>query len=171
MAFYKNELFTKHPNSIYSKLIRNPNYYRDSKIANKFAESEYKDVYNLYKNNQYSEADSIASSIILKYPDSGILDKLAYMKILCTIKNPNTAVALDVIQSDIKAFTELYPESKLVPLATKLSEALDKRASTDAKEVEDLKLKESDTSQPLPDSTIEENPNPPIDNSNTIEAK
>ena len=171
VAFYKNELFTKHPNSIYSKLIRNPNYYRDSKIANKFAESEYKDVYNLYKNNQYSEAASIASSIILKYPDSGILDKLAYMKILCTIKNPNTAVALDVIQSDIKAFTELYPESKLVPLATKLSEALDYRASTDAKEVEDLKLKESDTSQPLPDSTIEENPNPPIDNSNTIEAK
>jgi tetratricopeptide (TPR) repeat protein len=161
-AFYKNELFTKHPNSIYSKLIRNPNYYRDTKIANKFAEGEYKNIYNLYKNNKYSEADSIASKTIAKYPDSDILDKLAYVKILCKIKQTDS-ISTDAIQSDIKTFTELYPESPLVPLVKKLSEAIDKRASDILKETDASELDETNKNQPATDTKVEDNSNTPVD--------
>jgi outer membrane protein assembly factor BamD (BamD/ComL family) len=161
-AFYKNELFTKHPNSIYSKLIRNPNYYRDTKIANKFAEEEYKNIYALYKNNNYSEADSIASSTISKYPDSDILDKLAYVKILCKIKQTDS-ISTEAIQSNIKTFTELYPESKLTPLVKKLSEAIDKLASDISKETNASGLNETEKSQPIPDTNVNDNSIPPVD--------
>lgn len=122
--YYKNLLFTKHPNSIYSKLIRNPNYYRDAKIANKFAEADYKSTYELYKKNDFKSADSMASIIIEKYPDSDILDKLTYIKILCKIK---TGESDEKALEEIELFTEQFPESKLLPLVTDLSEAIKKR--------------------------------------------
>jgi tetratricopeptide (TPR) repeat protein len=126
VEYYKDLLFTKHPNSIYSKLIRNPNYYRDTKIANKLAEVDYRTVYELYKSNKFFTADSVASSVIAKYPDSDILDKLTYIKILCKIKAGEPA---EKTQTEIKAFVEQFPESELLPLVNDLSKALEKQAT------------------------------------------
>ena len=124
--YYKNLLFTKHPNSIYSKLIRNPNYYRDTKIANKYAEVDYRSVYEFYKNNKFNSADSLASTIIAKYPDSDILDKLTYIKILCKIKSGESP---EKAEEEIVAFVEEFPESELLPLVSKLSAAIKKQNS------------------------------------------
>ena len=146
--YYKDLLFTKHPNSIYSKLIRNPNYYRDTKIANKYAEADYRSVYELYKNNNFNTADSLASIIIEKYPDSDILDKLMYIKILCKIKSGEPT---ESTQQEIKAFSEQFPESELLPLVDNLSKAIEKQAAeASKKEQADEVLQEKDL---LPGST------------------
>ena len=158
----KELLFAKHPNSIYSKLIRNPNYYRDTKIANKYAEAEYRSVYELYKKNNFNSADSVASVIIAKYPDSDILDKLVYIKILCKIKSGGSP---EEAQEEIQAFVEQFPESNLLPLVNDLSAAIKKRNSVPktTEQTDDL-LKESDlqpgnNSNAVPDlKTPETNP-------------
>jgi tetratricopeptide (TPR) repeat protein len=118
---YKALLLEKHPNSIYAKLIKNPNYYRDSKIVNKQADVEYKQVYTLYKANKFNLADSSASVLLLKYPDSDITDKLTYLKILCKIKLNGPS---DELQSEIDAFPKSFPDSPLIPLINDLSAAL-----------------------------------------------
>ena len=161
MDRYKELLFAKHPNSIYSKLIRNPNYYRDTKIANKYAEAEYRSVYELYKNNNFNSADSLASIIITKYPDSDILDKLVYINILCKIKSGES---LEKAQEEIQAFVEQFAESKLLPLVIDLSEAIKNRNSVPTTEQTNDLLKESDlqpgtNTNAVPDlKTLETNP-------------
>lgn len=140
--YYKDLLFTKHPHSIYSKLIRNPNYYRDTKIANKYAEADYRSVYELYKNNNFNTADSLASIIIGKYPDSDVLDKLMYIKLLCKIKSGATA---EETQQTIKTFVEQFPESTLLPLVDNLSKAIEKQAiEANKKQQPDEVLQEKD---------------------------
>jgi tetratricopeptide (TPR) repeat protein len=153
MLYYKNILFEKHPNSIYSKLIQNPNYYRDTKIANKFAEADYKSVYDLYKSNNFENADSLASEIIAKYPNSDIIDRLTYLKILCKIKMNGPT---ENVRAMIDAFPVSFPESPLLPLIENLSTAIDKQK------------KQQETSTPssnelvIPPSVIEETQVKPI---------
>ncbi|HSY60445.1 MAG TPA: hypothetical protein VK796_01165, partial [Cytophaga sp.] len=130
------------PNSIYSKLIRNPNYYRDTKIANKQAEADYRSVYELYKDDKFTAADSVASIIITKYPDSDILDKLTYIKILCKIKSGEP---IEKTMEEIKAFNEQFPESTLLPLVDDLSKAIEKQsAQANKNEQADEPLQEKD---------------------------
>ncbi len=154
MLYYKNILFDKHPNSIYSKLIQNPNYYRDTKIANKFAEADYKNVYELYKSNNFEYADSLASETIAKYPDSDIIDRLTYIKILSKIKlnGPN-----EVVQTMIDAFPTSFPESTLLSLVKNLSTAIDQQ-----KKLEETNNKTAipDTNEVLTPPVVEETTSP-----------
>ena len=136
---YKNRLLEKHPNSLYAKLIRNPNYYRDTKIANQHANVEYKDVYTLYKNNKFLETDSAASVLIAKYPDSDITDKLSYLKILSQLK---TQGPTQQVLAQIQSFPELFPESELIPVVKNLSDNIQKQN----KKTEDL----NDPAQDIP---------------------
>ncbi len=128
---YKNRLLEKHPNSLYAKLIRNPNYYRDTKIANKYADVEYKDVYSFFKNNQFEEADSAATVLLAKYPESDVVDKLTYLKIVCQLK---THGPTEKVLADIEAFPDLFPESPLVPVVKDLSAAIKKQAIQNEKD-------------------------------------
>ena len=52
--FYKNKVLTEHPNSLYAKIIRNPNYLADSKIINHQIDLIYREAYESYN----SEMDS-----------------------------------------------------------------------------------------------------------------
>lgn len=123
---YKNRLLEKYPNSLYAKLIRNPNYYRDSKIANKYADAEYKSVYTLYKNNKFLETDSAASVLISKYPDSDVVDKLSYLKILCQLK---THGPTEQVMAQLESFPESFPESTLLPVVKGLYDNIEKQNS------------------------------------------
>jgi len=152
---YKALLLEKHPNSIYAKLIKNPNYYRDSKIVNKQADGEYKQVYNLYKANNFTLADSSASALLLKYPDSDITDKLTYLKILCKIKISGPS---DELQSEIDSFSKSFPESPLIPLIDELSSAL-------------KNAKKSEEASPSADSTEEEVKQPVVEEENLAPSK
>lgn len=123
---YKNTLLRKHPNSIYAKLIKNPNYYQDHKKENQIAEREYKNVYNEYALKNYKKCDSAASNLLIKYPESSVSDKLSYLRILCRMKTvgPDSLV----IQS-LDAFVINYPESPIVKNAEDLKNTLTKQSS------------------------------------------
>jgi len=120
---YKDILLDKYPNSIYAKLIRNPNYYRDNRIAEKEAEKEYKEVFELYKNGTYHESDSVANVLIKKYPESNITDKLAYIKLLCKLKSEGPS---DELLDQLNAFKIAFPESPLVANTSEIIETIEK---------------------------------------------
>lgn len=166
--YYRDLLFARHPNSIYSKLIRNPNYYRDTKIANKRAEADYRAVYELYKSNKFNTSDSLASVIIEKYPDSDILDKLTYIKILCKIKagQPNEKTL-----EEIKVFTEQFPESTLLPLVKDLSKALEKQVAVPAKDSDTVKSQLEKDLAPSTDGTSSSDSTVPPPATQSIEPK
>jgi len=123
---YKDILLKDYPHSIYAKLILNPNYYRDSRIANKQAEKEYKEVFQLYKNKTYHESDSVANILLAKYPESDISDKLIYVKLLCKLKTKGPTPAL---MHELEEFKTSFPESPLIPEATDLIQTLEKATS------------------------------------------
>ncbi|MFN8416650.1 MAG: tetratricopeptide repeat protein [Cytophagaceae bacterium] len=123
IEIYKNRILNEHPNSIYAKLIRNPNYFRDNKIANAAAEKEYEQVYGLYKSGSYSTSDSLASILLVKYPESSIEDKLEYLKLLCELKSkgPNEALI-----AKIDDFMDKYKDSDLIANAKGLKTSIQK---------------------------------------------
>jgi tetratricopeptide (TPR) repeat protein len=120
---YKNRILNEHPNSIYAKLIHNPNYFRDNKIANAAAEKEYEQVYSLYKTGHYFTSDSLASVLLVKYPESSIEDKLAYLKILCELKSKGPTEALLIKVDD---FMDKYKDSDLITNAKGLKNSIQK---------------------------------------------
>ena len=119
---YRDKLFTEYPNSLYARLIKNPNYLRDSKEANQRAASMYKVAYEMYTSGQYSSADSLISMINSTYPENDIHDKLALLKIIIVGKTKNALVYKDQLQ----AFVQKNPKSDLVPKANELIVATDR---------------------------------------------
>lgn len=110
---YKDIIFSKYAQSIYAKLIRNPNYLNDAKIANQQAAIAYKEAYGLFKNEQYFAADSLAKLTNLQFVDNDINDRLVFLQILVTGKTKNELQ----YKAELEKFVATYNTSKLVETA------------------------------------------------------
>lgn len=113
MEEIKNKMFEKYPKSVYTKLIKNPNYLNDAKIANKQAAIEYKKAYQLYKQGEYFAADSIARITNKIFLENDITDRLVFLQILVTGKTKNELQ----YKSELENFIKVYTTSKLVETA------------------------------------------------------
>jgi tetratricopeptide (TPR) repeat protein len=120
---YKNKLLEEHPQSIYAKLIRNPNYFKDSKVANEAAEKLYATVFTAYKNGQYQTSDSLAAELLQQYPETTIEDKITYVRLLCQLKKSGPSPAL---LEQVNAFITTYTESDLISNAKQLQQTIQK---------------------------------------------
>lgn len=109
----KEKIFSQYPKSIYAKIIKNPNYLNDAKIANKQAALGYKRAYNLFKQGQYFAADSMAKMTNVMYLENDVSDRLVFLQILVTGKTKNELQ----YKSELENFIRTYNTSKLVEAA------------------------------------------------------
>jgi tetratricopeptide (TPR) repeat protein len=113
---FKNKIFNEFPNSLYAKLLRNPNYIQDNKLANRQAHVKYQQAFDLYKNNSYKEADSLIKIIRIEFPDNDIEDKLTLLSIMTLGQTSNALV----YKNRLEEFIINYSSSPLVPKAREL---------------------------------------------------
>lgn len=113
---YKNRLLNNHPNSMYAKVILNPDYITDTKLANRAVHKEYEQAFNLYKNTNYVLAYNKVSQIKQQYPHNDIQDKLDFLHILTFAKTDRIAK----YKTALPRFIEDNKESSLVPFAREL---------------------------------------------------
>ncbi|MBX9853762.1 MAG: tetratricopeptide repeat protein [Cytophagaceae bacterium] len=118
---YKNKLFNEFPNSLYTKLLRNPNYLQDNKEANQQAHLKYKEAFELYKSGDYKAADSLIKVTRIQFPDNDIDDKLSLLNILIVGQTANAVVYKEKLQQ----FIDNYGSSPLLPKAKELLAAAD----------------------------------------------
>lgn len=110
---YKERLFRDFPSSLYAKLIKNPNYLLDSKIANQEAAKLYRVAFDLYKEGKFYAADSMIRIIKIQFPENDLMDK---MDLLHVVIVGNTKNAL-VYKNEIEEYIHKYPKSPLAPKA------------------------------------------------------
>lgn len=137
---YAAMLHEEFPNSIYSKLIRNPNYLAETKETSQHINKLYRDAYNLYKAERFFDADSAIKAIRVAYKENDIEDKLQLLEILVIGQTKNALI----YKGKLEEFIANQKESVLLPKAKELlasTEEYIKLASTGGKTLNEDQVK------------------------------
>ena len=132
LAYTKNELYTKHPNSTYTKLIDNPNYLIENKTNSKKAAILYKDAYAYYTRKDTLGTDSLIASYYVTYPEgTSIDDKFALLDILNEL---NKKIDRKPLADSLDQFIENYKSSKLIGYAENIRDQITGKKTETPKE-------------------------------------
>ncbi len=113
---YANTLITEFPNTVYAKLIENPNYREESFAIKSKLEKLYKQCYTMYDTGNYKSALNNLDASIAEYPDNVFTDNMALLRVLVIGKMDN----IFKYQFELSNFKKSYPESELIPYVDKL---------------------------------------------------
>lgn len=118
---YKEELIRDFPNSIYTKLLVNPNYREESAAASEQLQRLYAEAYNHYLADSLDQALKIIHKGLRNHPDNSFTDNLKLLEILIVGKTDGVYN----YQYALTQFLEKYPDSDLVDYARNLLESID----------------------------------------------
>jgi len=107
-----------YPNDIFTKLIDNPNYFKDNEGENKKAHDMYERAFLFFKKGAIFESRRIIKQTITQYPENDIADHLDLILAMTYAKTDQMAEYFN----KITLFIENYPTSDLVPFAKNLIE-------------------------------------------------
>ena len=114
--YYKNLLLNEAPESIYAKIIINPNYRAESQAAGEKLKKIYAKAYASYRAGDYQQAMSLVNDGLRDYPDNDFVDNMALLKILIQGKSES----IYKYQYELNNFIDTYSESELLPYADSL---------------------------------------------------
>jgi tetratricopeptide (TPR) repeat protein len=115
LAYAKNELNAKFPNSTFTKLIDNPNYLIENKTNSKKAAVLYKGAYTYYNRKDTAATDSLIASYYVTYPEGTSIDDM--FSLLSILNQLNKKVDRKPLADSLDLFIESYKTSKLVGYA------------------------------------------------------
>jgi tetratricopeptide (TPR) repeat protein len=110
----KSKLTSEFPESVFAKLIVNPNYLQENKQKNEIIGELYRVAYEQYKSSMFIEASNGIASIRKSYPKSDYEDKLAILSALITART----VDIPTYIKELKAFQNDFPKSPLRDFAS-----------------------------------------------------
>lgn len=107
---YKNRLLKEYPESVFAKVILDPDYAR--KLADVDAEFNgfYNQVYDLYAQRQYTQVIDKANDLLNKYPSNRYAAQLYYLKAIAA----GHMEKLAPFQADLQLIASKYPQDKLI---------------------------------------------------------
>ena len=111
---YKNLLLSKYPNSVYAKLVLDPEYLIKNEQKNKMAQGQYAIAYKLHMNELYDSSYNYCDKIIAKFPETDIMDKIVFLKALNRGLQDTTVI---IFKRMLEDFIKEYQSSDLIPLA------------------------------------------------------
>jgi tetratricopeptide (TPR) repeat protein len=107
---YSRRLTDKYPNSIYARLIGDPEYLAKMKANEGRAFAAYKKAYELYENMKYPEATASIDQLLREYPVNPIQDKIELLQMMIAAKTTQDKAEF---KRALETFKEKYPESTL----------------------------------------------------------
>lgn len=113
---YKEKLFAEFPNSLFAKLIENPNYLAENKKMNQQANLIYEEAFELYEQGEYLRSDSVLTSLRKQYPDNDINDKIGFLSLL----NRGNTQQPYTFKKSVELYMKQYPSSPLIKRAEEL---------------------------------------------------
>ncbi len=115
---YKNQLLQDHPESIYAKLLQNPNYREESNLASEKLKELYKSAYQLYTDGEYNQAEHLINASLSDYAENDFTDNMKFLQVLIVGKTED----FYQYQLGLQNFLETYPESDLYAYGERLLE-------------------------------------------------
>lgn len=118
---YADELVNNFPNTIFAKLIVNPNYQEESNVASAKVKVIYEKAYLAYDSNNYKLALKLIDDGLTQYAENDYEDNLALLKALIIGINEGKSNYLYQLQEFIKN----YPSSEMIDYAKELLQGID----------------------------------------------
>lgn len=114
--YYESKILEGHPNSIYAKLITNPNYTEESTATNEQLKKIYEVAYKYFQNNNVDTARHIVDNALKSYDETVFTSNLELLKILIIGKTED----ITLYQYELGEFIKKHPDGELKPYAEKL---------------------------------------------------
>lgn len=111
---YKNMILKEFGQSVFAKIILDPEYSKHLDDANAEFTILYNGVYDLYAQRKYTEVITRANDLLAKYPDNRFAAQLFYLRAIAAGHQEKLAPFM----TDLQQIVAKYPDDKLVtPLA------------------------------------------------------
>lgn len=111
-----NQLKEKYPETIYAKLVDNPNYREESFAISEQLKKLYRKLYNKYKSGIYNEVLVGADSALSLHAENEFSDNIALLRALAVGQTEED----HKYQFELSEFIKAYPESELNEYAKSL---------------------------------------------------
>jgi tetratricopeptide (TPR) repeat protein len=111
---YKNRLIKEYPETVFAKVILDPDYGRKTDDNDALFNTTYNQVYDLYRQKKYTQVITRIDELIKQYPNNRLLAQLYYLRAIAAGHQER----YDPFRADLEQIVNKYPEDKLVtPLA------------------------------------------------------
>ena len=113
---YSSRAHTEYPNSIFTKLIDNPNYFSDNESENKEAHDAYEKAFYAFKSGRVLESRRLINELSKRFPRNDIPDHVELLSVMLFAKADQMASYF----TGLEKFMTDYPTSDLVSFAESL---------------------------------------------------
>jgi tetratricopeptide (TPR) repeat protein len=133
--YYKNIIISRFPESMYAKVLADPDYFRELEKEEMAVRQYYKETYELYKSGNNNEVISRTEHALRAYPGHTLIPQFEYLGTLANGKISDRKVFRDNLLSIIAK----YPNTEIAGDAQNLINYMDKE-HPEIKEAEELKV-------------------------------
>jgi len=110
---YKQMIIRKYPDSHYTTILTDPDYFARVEEENRRISLLYEDTYRAFQNRQFRMVVIYSNEAEATYPDSPLLPRFAYLR----AKSIGGMHNQDTLVNQMKRFIAAYPSSELVARA------------------------------------------------------
>ena len=114
--YYKKLITDKYPDSKYAKYLLNPNYFIELEAKADSINRLYQKAFLEFKNGQYAQAGKIADQIIPMQPDSALVPKIKFIRMVAD----GTQVNWETFGKLLMEYITTYPKAEPKPLAEQI---------------------------------------------------
>ena len=118
-SYYKDQLTSRFPSTIYAKLALNPNYTEESNLASERLKKLYQIAFDYYEQGNLDQANLLVSRALQQYPDNPFSDHLKLLGIMVDGK----AEGQYKYQFELQQFIDSQPDSVLQEYARNMLQA------------------------------------------------
>jgi len=119
----RQRLLTKYPDSEFSKIISDPDYYNKKMVEIRMSEKRYEDAYNLYASENFSGSIALCDSAIKSYPGDNLVPKFMLLRAYSIARISDERTFKEELDRLIKA----WPETDEAKKAAELNEYLNQK--------------------------------------------
>ena len=118
----KNLLLTTAPESVFAKILVDPDYLEKLAMQTNETEELYERAYSLFNSGEFQEAIKIAADAMERFPNDALAKQFDFLKALSTGRHAETNEAM---RDEMRRITNEYPRTEIATLAQNLIDLID----------------------------------------------
>jgi outer membrane protein assembly factor BamD (BamD/ComL family) len=128
--YYKNILLDKYPDSEYSKIIMNPNYFKENQKKTAILQVFYENTFRAYQNGQYAAVIERKETADSLFPPNALTPKFEFLKALAVGRTR----PVNEFEASLKYVISKYPNDSVSMKAQEILDFMNKPAQPQVKQ-------------------------------------
>lgn len=112
-SHYRGEIIERYPESVFAKILSNPDFLKEWEAKENYAKNYYEDTYNMYNNGEYSKVIARVNTAYLEFPEHELLPRFEFLEILAE----GRAIEKDKFRENLNEYMVKYPETEQAVMA------------------------------------------------------